>query len=129
MDASLKKILKAVTLGLRHLLEGRYDAAGKWKPGDLEDRLAAIGVRRDRESVAVDELDLADEDKHARKVVDAYIQLREEAGDTRTEAVAEFVRETAYTWANRLLALRCMESRELIDEVILKKEVYGGRSL
>lgn len=130
MDASLKKILKSVTLELRHLLEGRYDAEGKWKPGDLEERLAAIGVRRDKESVPVDELDyLSDEDKHARKVVDAYIQLREEADVSRTEAVAEFVRETAYTWANRLLALRCMESRDLIDEVILKKEVYGGRSL
>ena len=130
MDSSLKKTLKAVTLELRHLLEGQYDAAGKWQPGDLEQRLAAIGVRRDRESAAVDELGhLADEDKHARKVVDAYIQLREEAGVSRTEAVAEFVRETAYTWANRLLALRCMEARELIDEVILQKEVYGGRSL
>jgi len=130
MDASLKKTLKAVTLELRHLLEGHYDAAGKWHPGDLEDRLAAIGVRRDRESVAVDELGhLPDEDKHARKVVDAYLRLREEAGVPRTEAVADFVRETAYTWANRLVALRCMEARELIDEVILQKEVYGGRSL
>jgi len=130
MDASLKKILKAVTLELRHLLEGQYDSAGKWQPGDLEDRLAAIGVRRDRESVAVDELGhLPDEDKHARRFVDAYVQLREEAGVPRTEAVAEFVRETAYTWANRLVALRCMEARELIDEVILQKEVYGGRSL
>jgi hypothetical protein len=36
MDAELKKTLKAVTLELRHLLEGRYDSAGKWKPGDLE---------------------------------------------------------------------------------------------
>ena len=48
---------------------------------------------------------------------------------SRAEAVAEFVRETAYTWANRLLALRCMEARELIDEVILQKSIYGGRSL
>jgi hypothetical protein len=25
--------------------------------------------------------------------------------------------------------LRCLESRELIDEVVLQKQVYGGRSL
>lgn len=130
MEAELKKILKAVTLELRHLLEGRYDASGKWQPGDLEQRLAAIGVRRDRASVPVDELGhLTDEDRHARKVVDAYLNLREVAGVERAEAVSEFVRETAYTWANRLLALRCMEARELIDPVILQQEAYGGRSL
>ena len=130
MDAELKKTLKAVTLELRHLLEGRYDSAGKWKPGDLEQRLAAIGVRRDRPSVPVDELGhLPEEDRQARKVVDAYLKLREEAGVERPEGVAEFVRETAYTWANRLLALRCMEARELIDPVILQQEAYGGRSL
>ena len=56
MDADLKKTLKSVTLELRHLLEGRYDSAGNWQPGDLEQRLAAIGVRRDRASVPVDEL-------------------------------------------------------------------------
>lgn len=130
MEAQHKKILKAVSLELRHLLEGSYDGAGNWHPGDLEQRLAAIGVRRDRESVKADELPhLAPIDQKARQVVDAYLQLRAEAGVAREEAVAEFVRETAYTWANRLLALRCMEARELIDEVILQKPAYGGRSL
>jgi len=130
MEANHKKILKAISLELRHLLEGYYDSDGKWQPGDLEQRLAAIGVRRDREPVPVDELaHLSDDDKNARTVVDAYLQLRDEAEVSREEAVAEFVRETAYTWANRLLCLRCMEARELIDEVILQKEAYGGRSL
>jgi hypothetical protein len=130
MDPTHKKILKAIVLELRHLLEGWYDGRDTWHPGDLEQRLAAIGVRRDREPVPVDELPhLSDDDKHAREVVDAYLSLRREAGIMLAVAVAEFVRETAYTWANRLLALRCMEARELIDEVILQKEVYGGRSL
>jgi hypothetical protein len=130
MEAELKKTLKAVTLELRHLLEGRYDQGGQWKPGDLEQRLAAIGVRPDRDSVPVDELGhLTNEDRQARKVVDAYLKLRDETGLERSEAVAEFVRETAYTWANRLLALRCMEARELITAVILQQEAYGGRSL
>lgn len=129
MEASLKKILKSVTLELRHLLEGRYDIAGVWQPGDLETRLASIGVRGDRNPRPADELQLTTEDQHARKVVDAYLKLREEAGVPRAEAVAEFLRETAYTWANRLIALRCMESRDLIDSVILQQEAYGGRSL
>ena len=87
-------------------------------------------MRRDRASVPVDELGhLTEEDRQARKVVDAFLKLRDEAGVERSEAVGEFVRETSYTWANRLLALRCMEARELIDSVILQQEAYAGRSL
>jgi len=127
MEAELKKTLKAVTLELRRRLEGRYDQGGQWKPGDLEQRLAASGVRRERASVPVDELmHLAEEDRQARKVVDAYVKLRHEAGVERAEAVAEFVRETAYTWANRLLALRCMEARDLIDSVICSRKPTAG---
>jgi hypothetical protein len=128
MEAREKKILKALSLELRHLLEGQYDSAGHWHAGDLEQRLNAIGVWRER-TMPADEMHLSPDDNRARSVVDAYLKLRDEAGVRLAEAVAEFVRETAYTWANRLLALRCMEARELIDEVILQKEVYGGRSL
>lgn len=126
----IKGILKAITLELRHELEGRYDAQDNWQAGDLERRLAAIGVRRDRASLAVDELPhLALEDREARRVVDAFLDSRAEAGQKHEDGIAEFVRDAAYTWANRLLALRCMEARGLIDEVILKKDAYGGRSL
>lgn len=128
MEAREKKVLKALSLELRHLLEGQYDSAGHWLAGDLEQRLNAIGVWRER-TIPADEMHLSSDDSHARSVVDAYLKLREEAGVRVADAVAEFVRETAYTWANRLLALRCMEARELIDEVVLQKEVYGGRSL
>ncbi|MGC6448026.1 MAG: BREX-1 system adenine-specific DNA-methyltransferase PglX [Rubripirellula sp.] len=130
MDAELKKVLKSVVLEMRHELEGYYDSTGKWFPGDLEQRLAEIGVRKDRESAPADELALSDEDVAARKVIDAYISLRQQAGVDRADAVSEYIRESAYTWANRLVALRCMEARELLDdEVIVGREAYGGRSL
>ena len=126
----VKGTLKAITLELRCKLEGRYDPRGNWQAADLERRLAAIGVRRDRAPVPVDELPhLAPEDREARRVVDAFLQSRAEAGQSREAAIAEFVRDAAYTWANRLLALRCMEARSLIEEVILQKDAYGGRSL
>src|SRR5262245_49905273 len=126
----LKSALRAITLELRRELEGKYEAQGKWLPGDLERRLAAIGVRRDRQSVPVDELLYRSaDDREARRVVDAFLQTCAETGQGREAAIAEFVREAAYTWANRLLALRCMEARGLIDEVIVQKDIYGGRSL
>jgi len=126
----VKNILKALTLELRHELEGKYDAQGTWQPGDLERRLASIGVWRDREPKRVDELPrLSAEDREARRVVDTFVESRTGAGQRRDAAIAEFVRDAAYTWTNRLLALRCMEARSLIDEIILQKDSYGGRSL
>jgi len=125
-----KSILRAIALELRHELEGKYDIQGDWQPGDLERRLAAIGVRRRRSPVPLDELSyLSAVDREARRIVDAFLESRAEAGQDREAAITEFVREAAYSWANRLLALRCMEARGLIEEVILQKDVYGGRSL
>lgn len=130
MEPRLKACLKAIVLELRRELEGHYDAQGNWHPGDLERRLAAIGVRRDRAPVALDELPhLPPEDREARRVVDAFLKSRTEAGIDCAGAMTEFVRQAAYTWTNRLMALRCMEARGLIDDVILQKAVYGGRSL
>lgn len=126
----LKSTLRAITLELRRELEGTYNAQGTWQPGDLERRLAGIGVRRDRLPIPVDELPhLTPHDWDARRVADVFLESRAEAGQGREAAIAEFVRDAAYSWANRLLALRCMEARGLIDEVILQKDAYGGRSL
>ena len=130
MDSQYKSELKSIVLNLRHILEGRYDVAGVWNPGDLEERLAALGVRRDREAMPWDQLShLSEEDRRARQIVDAFIQSHLQSGRSREEAIHEFLQESAYTWVNRLIALRCMEARELIDEVILQKDRYGGRSL
>jgi hypothetical protein len=130
MDASLKPILRSISLALRHELEGWRDEQNAWQPGDLERRLNELGVWSDRPSKPLDEMrHLSAEDRAARVVVDGYLQLRSEAGVGRASAFSEFVRESAYTWANRLLALRCMEARGIIDEVILQKAVYSGRSL
>jgi hypothetical protein len=40
-------------------------------------------------------LPLTPSDREAREVVDAYLELRHDAGILRDQAVAEFVRETA----------------------------------
>ncbi len=131
MEASLKKILRGISLELRHTLEGWHDKkTGAWHPGDLERRLNEIGAWGDRPSKPLDEMPhLSAEDKAARRLVDGFLQLRSEAGVERAAAVAEFVRESAYTWANRLFALRCMEARSIIEEVILQKAAYAWRSL
>ena len=125
MDSSLKKKLRALSLALRHTLEGSADEAG-----DLESRLNQMGVWRARLPKPLEELPLTAPDLVARRIVDAFLNYREEAGVSRNEAFGEFVRESAYSWANRLFMLRCLEARGLVDdEVVLQKQVYGGRSL
>ena len=93
MDPSLKKILRSLSLELRHILEGYYDNKGDFHPGDLETRLNELGVWRGRPAKPLEELPhLSPEDQGARQVVDAYIEYRAETGVARPEAVAEFVR-------------------------------------
>jgi hypothetical protein len=129
MQTAHKRILRSLSLALRHELEGWRDEGGGWHPGDLERRLAELGIRQEK-SKPLDEMPhLSGNDRRARVVVDGYLQLRADAGVEHDVAVAEFVRESAYTWANRLLALRCMEARSIIEEVILQKTAYVGRSL
>jgi len=130
MDAPLKKILRALSLELRHTLEGRYTEDGTWNAGDLERRLNQIGIWRDRPVKPISEMpNLSPVDRKARELIDAYLALRSDASVSQSDAVAEFIRESAYSWANRLFALRCMEARGIIDPVILQEEVYHGRSM
>ena len=130
MESQYKSQLKSIVLNLRHTLEGRYDDAGEWHPGELEEQLASLGVRCDREAIPLEQLPhLSEDDRRTRQMVDAFVRSNSESGSDREGTIREFLQESAYTWANRLVALRCMEARGLIDEVILQKETYGGRSL
>src|ERR1700687_205230 len=99
MDANHKKVLRSLSLALRHELEGRRDENGGWHPGDLERRLAELGIPRAKAKPLDEMPHLSGDDRRARVVVDGYLQLRADAGIARDVAVAEFCRESAYTWA------------------------------
>ncbi len=130
MQSQHKTKLKSIVLYLRHTMEGYYDSGGDWHPGDLEERLAALGVHKNREALPLGQLShLCEDDRRTRLIVDAFIQSSLQSERTREDAIGEFLQESAYTWVNRLIALRCMEARTLIDEVIIQKDNYGGRSL
>jgi len=51
-----------------------------------------------------------------------------EAEQKRRAAREEFVERAAYTWINRLLALRTLEARGLIDETLRANPDYDGLS-
>jgi len=128
MNRQAKSAIKSFVLELRHMLEDeieiqlkRYGFAGeRWLPLD---RLPHI-QGDDRATIEHYRLRAALE-QHLRRIgADP-----ERAEPTqRAEAADWFVREVAFTHLNRLVALKCLEVRGLIPEVITTREAYGGRS-
>ena len=129
--------LKRSTLAFRHLLEGSWDD-GTWVPGDLELVLRGYGIFRDRDWLEPARLPhLGDEGRALRtrleQAIRSLIPSLPESGSDREAlhtATALYIQEAAYTWFNRLVALRCLEARVPgVDEAIKVKPDYAGRSL
>jgi N-6 DNA Methylase len=130
------RALKQNTLAFRHLLEG-YQDDGTWVPGDLELVLRGYGIFRDRDWLDPNRLShLGDEGLALRHRLKEAIEALPESAQQKSSsedlqgATALYIREAAYTWFNRLVALRCLEARVPgVDEAIKVKPDYAGRSL
>ncbi|MBN1922406.1 MAG: hypothetical protein JW892_14255, partial [Anaerolineae bacterium] len=128
MNQQSKRAIKSLVLTLRHKLEDdiaiqlkRYGFAGeRWLPLD---RLPHI-QRDDRATIDHYRLKAALE-QHLRRIGAEPAQA---TGKQRAEAVDWFVREVAFTHLNRLAALKCLEVRGLIPEIITARDAYGGRA-
>ncbi len=128
MNSQAKSAIKSLVLKLRHLLEDdlaiqlkRYGFAGeRWLPVE---RLPHIH-RDDAATRDYYRLQAALE-QHLRRI-GAEPETAKPA--QRAEAVDWFVREVAFTHLNRLAALKVLEVRGLIPEIITAREAYGGRS-
>jgi hypothetical protein len=130
MEPAQRKALRAVVLELRGVLEGRLGADGVREPGDLADRLAQLGLGRSRPPIPLEALPtLGPAERRARAELERALGERVAAGHDPCVAYDGLLHEAAHGWANRLLTLRCLESRGIIDEVIVRREAYAGRSL
>jgi hypothetical protein len=118
MDKQTKTKIKKLVLALRDDLEK-----------EIENRLDNIGIYVDKEWKDGRSLThLSKDEIEKRKRVAAFIKREEKIGLDLKKATSEFIKEASYTWINRLLGLKCMECRGLIDEVITIRPEYGGRS-
>ena len=128
MNRQAKSAIKSLVLALRHKLEDeiavqlkRYGFAGqRWLPVE---RLPHI-QRNDRATIDHFRLKAALE-QHLRRI---GAEPNEATPQQRAEAADWFVREIAFTHLNRLVALKCLEVRDLIPEIVTAREAYGGRS-
>lgn len=96
---------------------------------DLYRQLERYGVYDD-EIVDIDALGHLDAyDKQTRSQIDAALDRELEATDDDYErSVKNYVREATKTYLNRLVALKAIEVRGLITEIMIERPEYGNRS-
>ncbi len=126
MDKRHKDIMSALVGKLRHILVGT-PTDNDFKPGDLDRELERLGIDREGNIIPIDALsDIHNGDGQIYRVV--ATQLNRLPERERAAARREIVERAAYTWINRLLALRAMEARGLIDDILRISEDYGELS-
>src|SRR5438067_2046819 len=79
---------------------------------DYRKQLFALGVRPTASVAPGRPLDANEE--RARDVAIAVIARDVQAGIPHAEAVERFIRESAYTFLNRMVGLRCLDERNLL---------------
>lgn len=127
MEKRHKDIMHALVGKLRHILVGTQTVDG-FTPGNLDRELERIGIAPDGTITPVDALanNIFNGELHAYRAASALLTPlpREQRVATRHE----IIERAAYTWINRLLALRAMEVRDLIKSTLHGEEAYGGIS-
>lgn len=123
MQKRLRDLLRAVVTDLRHTLTGGPNG----QRGDLDRELERLGIAPDGTVTPFDALpNPTAADRKARRAAEAQLSAAQAAN--KTTARGEIVERAAYTWINRLLALRAMEARGLINPVLRADSAYDGLS-
>jgi hypothetical protein len=119
MDPQTKSAIKQLVLDLRHTLEN-----------ELTIVLKPYGLYTDRQwSLEEPPARLTDEaDREIWRRIVTVVRRGMKEGRTLPEASQDYVRESAFTFLNRLVGLKCLEVRGIIDEMITTRDIYGGRS-
>jgi hypothetical protein len=87
------------------------DARGRLED-DFRRQLVALGVQSSR--AGDPPAGLAADDEAARLTAELVIERTSKGGVNREEAFAIFVRDSAFTFLNRIVGLRCLEERGLL---------------
>ncbi len=127
MEKRHKDIMRVLVGKLRHILVGTQTDDG-FTQGNLDRELERIGIAPDGTITPVDALanNIFNGELHAYRAASAL--LTPLPREQRVAARHEIIERAAYTWINRLLALRAMEVRDLIESTLRGEEAYGGIS-
>jgi hypothetical protein len=127
MEKRQKDIMRTLVRKLRSILVGTPSPTG-FLPGSLDRELEHIGIASDGTITPADALLHTIQNRELRAYRIAVEVLTPLPEEQRPQARREIVERAAYTWVNRLLALRAMEVRQLIYSTLRGQQDYGGLS-
>src|SRR2546428_1740178 len=120
-----KDLMRTLVSELRHILVGTIHANGTSIRGDLDRELERLGIAPDGTITPFDVLTNATPyERQAYRVAATQLEACDKA--QRASTRMEIVERAAYSWINRLLALRTMETRGLIEETLRNNPDYDG---
>lgn len=97
---------------------------------DIARRIAYYGIRSDGAFLDISELGyFTADDIDKRNRLEQFIAKEKIGGIATKSAIKRYIEHTGFTYINRIAALRAMEVRGLIQETIIRRDKYGGRSL
>jgi hypothetical protein len=99
----VRRLLKSTVLDLRSALEE-----------DFAKQLRALGIREGGIQPAPAGRMLTPAEQRVRHVASAILQREAEGGATLEQAFETYVRDSAFTFLNRMVGLRCLEARGLL---------------
>lgn len=116
MDRESRAVIERATQSARRLLEADFAAQlqGTFDV-QLSGTVAPVGGPH-----------LSDEERRQRRKIVAAIEHKLSLGVQAGEAVTEYVRDAAFTVLNRFVALKMLESRDLVQECISRGEQSAG---
>lgn len=118
MNSEQKRAIKSTILECRGILEK-----------DIEQVLINLGIYVDQEWADINNLiNLNEEHRKIRENIEQVIEKLVKGGFERSKAVREYIKEVSYTYLNRIAALRVLEARGLIDEILVSRSENGDKS-
>ncbi len=127
VDKRHKDIMRSLVIRLRHILVGTPTEDGGFLPGNLDRELERVGIAPNGTVTPLDALTNLHHGELRTYRVAAALLMSLPAGQ-RITVRHEIIERAAYTWINRLLALRAMEVRDLIESTLRCEDAYGGLS-
>ena len=128
MDKDTRNAIERATQQARRLLEDDF-------AGQLNGIFDVFVTRRDGQSeVAANgwaekpgaHLDGKPKLQAQREKIVAALEHKRAAGMSRETSVADYLRDAAFTTLNRLVALKMLEARELVQECVTRREESSG---
>ncbi len=116
MDRPTRNLIERATQRARRLLEDEFAS-------QLE---GTFGIQADGRLSSAGDLSLSPLDAARHSTIVAAVERKQQSGMDSAQAVADYLRDAAFTTLNRFVALKLLEARGLLQECISRGELSSG---